>query len=153
MDQTSVSLATAASATSVADARASASASARDSLEALGRPAIAAQVTDTVVLVVSELVTNALRHRGGTCTLEPDRPPGRHRGGRPRRLAAMRPSRSHCRSASRGGRPASNRSWRYSPKTRVARKPVSPSTKAASGPHTLAGCPSGRQSGFGAQTR
>ena len=66
MDTTSVSVATASSATSVADARDSA----RDFLEALGWPAIAAQVADTVVLVVSELVTNALRHGGGTCTLD-----------------------------------------------------------------------------------
>ncbi len=66
MDKTSVSVATASSATSVADARDGA----RDFLEALGWPAIAAQVADTVVLVVSELVTNALRHGGGICTLD-----------------------------------------------------------------------------------
>ncbi|MBT2541482.1 ATP-binding protein [Streptomyces sp. ISL-44] len=35
----------------------------------LVRP-VAAQAADTVVLVVSELVTNALRHGGGTCTLD-----------------------------------------------------------------------------------
>lgn len=33
-------------------------------------PAIAAEDADTVVLVVSELVTNALRHGGGTCNLD-----------------------------------------------------------------------------------
>jgi anti-sigma regulatory factor (Ser/Thr protein kinase) len=31
---------------------------------------IAAEAADTVVLVVSELVTNALRHGGGACTLD-----------------------------------------------------------------------------------
>ncbi|MFE5524540.1 ATP-binding protein [Streptomyces virginiae] len=38
-------------------------------LEALGRPAIGREQADTVVLVVSELVTNALRHGGGAYTL------------------------------------------------------------------------------------
>lgn len=33
-------------------------------------PAIAAGAADAVVLVVSELVTNALRHAGGSCALE-----------------------------------------------------------------------------------
>ena len=33
-------------------------------------PAITAEDADTVVLVVSELVTNALRHGGGTCILD-----------------------------------------------------------------------------------
>ncbi|MFF3326464.1 ATP-binding protein [Streptomyces sp. NPDC002889] len=65
MDPMSVNVATLRSATSVADARDSA----RDFLEALV-PAIAAEAADTVVLVVSELVTNALRHGGGTCTLD-----------------------------------------------------------------------------------
>ncbi|MGI5401354.1 ATP-binding protein [Streptomyces sp. CA-135486] len=64
MDMMSVSVATARSAALVADARDSA----RDFLEGLV-PAIASEAADTVVLVVSELVTNALRHGGGTCTL------------------------------------------------------------------------------------
>ncbi|MFF6946240.1 ATP-binding protein [Streptomyces lavendulae] len=38
-------------------------------LEALGRPAICRAQADTVVLVVSEVVTNALRHGGGAYTL------------------------------------------------------------------------------------
>jgi anti-sigma regulatory factor (Ser/Thr protein kinase) len=61
----SVNVAAARSATSVAGARESA----RDFLEGLDHP-IAAEAADTVILVVSELVTNALRHGGGTCTLE-----------------------------------------------------------------------------------
>ena len=65
MDTMSVNVAPARSATSVAGARESA----RDFLEGLVRP-IAAEAADTVVLVVSELVTNALRHGGGTCTLD-----------------------------------------------------------------------------------
>jgi anti-sigma regulatory factor (Ser/Thr protein kinase) len=65
MDTMSVSVATVRSATSVAGARESA----RDFLEGLDHP-IAAEAADTVVLVVSELVTNALRHGGGTCTLD-----------------------------------------------------------------------------------
>ncbi|MET7665235.1 ATP-binding protein [Streptomyces sp. NPDC005463] len=65
MDTMSVNGATVRSATSVAGARESA----RDFLEGLDHP-IAAEAADTVVLVVSELVTNALRHGGGTCTLD-----------------------------------------------------------------------------------
>ncbi|MFI8341881.1 ATP-binding protein [Streptomyces sp. NPDC085639] len=42
---------------------------ARAFLEALGQPAIGREQADTVVLVVSELVTNALRHGGGAYTL------------------------------------------------------------------------------------
>ncbi|MEN8655895.1 ATP-binding protein [Streptomyces sp. 21So2-11] len=42
---------------------------ARVFLEALGQPAIGREQADTVVLVVSELVTNALRHGGGAYTL------------------------------------------------------------------------------------
>jgi anti-sigma regulatory factor (Ser/Thr protein kinase) len=61
----SVNVATVRSATSVADARESA----RDFLGGLQLP-IAAEDADTVVLVVSELVTNALRHGGGACTLD-----------------------------------------------------------------------------------
>ncbi|MFF4393677.1 ATP-binding protein [Streptomyces sp. NPDC001552] len=38
-------------------------------LEALGQPAIGREEADPVVLVVSELVTNALRHGGGAYTL------------------------------------------------------------------------------------
>ncbi|MGW6289084.1 ATP-binding protein [Streptomyces sp. NPDC055107] len=42
---------------------------ARSFLEALPEPALAAGAADTVILIVSELVTNALRHGGGTYTL------------------------------------------------------------------------------------
>ncbi|WP_406203241.1 ATP-binding protein [Streptomyces decoyicus] len=66
MDTMSLNMATVRSATSVADARGSA----RDFLKGLGPSAIAPEAADTVVLVVSELVTNALRHGGGTCTLD-----------------------------------------------------------------------------------
>jgi anti-sigma regulatory factor (Ser/Thr protein kinase) len=65
MDTTSVDVATARSTASVAGAREST----RDFLDRLVHP-IAAEAADTVVLVVSELVTNALRHGGGTCTLD-----------------------------------------------------------------------------------
>ncbi|GAB2790239.1 hypothetical protein GCM10027073_23070 [Streptomyces chlorus] len=65
MDTMSFDVATARSVTSVAGARESA----RDFLDGLVRP-IAAEAADTVALVVSELVTNALRHGGGTCTLD-----------------------------------------------------------------------------------
>ena len=78
MDTMGVNVATVRSATSVAGAREGA----RDFLEGLGRPSIAAEAADTVVLVVSELVTDALRHGGGTCTPELCRAPGPHRGGR-----------------------------------------------------------------------
>lgn len=53
------------SAVSVADARDAA----RTFLEALRRPEPTTEAADTVVLVVSELVTNALRHGGGTFNL------------------------------------------------------------------------------------
>jgi anti-sigma regulatory factor (Ser/Thr protein kinase) len=53
------------SATAVADARETA----RAFLEALRQPAVSSETADSVVLVVSELVTNALRHGGGTYTL------------------------------------------------------------------------------------
>ncbi|MFE9890706.1 ATP-binding protein [Streptomyces scopuliridis] len=53
------------SAISVADARDAA----RPFLEALRQPEIVTEAADTVVLVVSELVTNALRHGGGTFNL------------------------------------------------------------------------------------
>ncbi|GAA2993361.1 ATP-binding protein [Streptomyces fulvorobeus] len=65
MDTMSVTVVPAHSATSVAVARDSA----RDFLAALPEP-LAAEAAETVVLVVSELVTNALRHGGGTCTLD-----------------------------------------------------------------------------------
>ncbi|GHJ97758.1 ATP-binding protein [Streptomyces sp. NE5-10] len=64
MDNTSVT-ASLRSTTSIADARDNA----RAFLEGLA-PALAPEATDTVILVVSELVTNALRHGGGTCTLD-----------------------------------------------------------------------------------
>ncbi|MFD9426903.1 MULTISPECIES: ATP-binding protein [unclassified Streptomyces] len=64
MDTMSITAVTVRSATSVADAREET----RDFLEDLAQP-IGAEAADTVVLVVSELVTNALRHGGGTCTL------------------------------------------------------------------------------------
>ncbi|MFH8691180.1 ATP-binding protein [Streptomyces anulatus] len=38
-------------------------------LETLREPALVPDTADTVILVVSELVTNALRHGGGTYTL------------------------------------------------------------------------------------
>ena len=65
MNTMSLDAASARSATSVVGARDSA----RDVLGGLVRP-VAAEDADTVVLVVSELVTNALRHGGGTCTLD-----------------------------------------------------------------------------------
>ncbi len=65
MDTMTVHVATARSATSVAGARQSA----WDFLEGLVHP-IAAEAGDSVVLVVSELVTNALRHGGGTWSLD-----------------------------------------------------------------------------------
>ncbi|MFG2716312.1 ATP-binding protein [Streptomyces goshikiensis] len=49
---------------------------ARAFLEALGQPAIGREQADTVVLVVSELVTNALRHGGGAYTLHLAAHPG-----------------------------------------------------------------------------
>ncbi|MFF6992966.1 hypothetical protein [Streptomyces sp. NPDC010273] len=63
MNTMSVNVGTVRSATSVAGSRASA----RDFFGGLQRP-IAAVAAD-VVLAVWELVTNALRHAGGTCTL------------------------------------------------------------------------------------
>ncbi|MGW7575774.1 hypothetical protein [Streptomyces sp. NPDC054765] len=64
MDTMSVNVATVRSATSVAGAREST----RDFLGGLAQPTIPAETADTVILVVSELVTNALRHGGGTWT-------------------------------------------------------------------------------------
>ncbi|MGA4845742.1 ATP-binding protein [Streptomyces sp. G5(2025)] len=66
MDTMSVTVVPVRSAASVADARERT----RDFLTGLPQPAIAAEAADTVVLAVSELVTNALRHGGGTCTLD-----------------------------------------------------------------------------------
>ena len=65
MDTMSVNVEAARSAASVAGAREST----RAFLDGLVHP-IAAEDADTVVLVVSELVTNALRHGGGICTLD-----------------------------------------------------------------------------------
>ncbi len=65
MDTMSVNVASVRSTTSVARARERA----RDFLEGLAPPTVAAEDADTVVLVVSELVTNAVRHAGGACTL------------------------------------------------------------------------------------
>ncbi|MCM2413093.1 MULTISPECIES: ATP-binding protein [unclassified Streptomyces] len=66
MNTMSVNVATVRSAASVAGARESA----RNFLAGLGQPQIAADAAETVILVVSELVTNALRHGGGICTLD-----------------------------------------------------------------------------------
>ncbi|MFI8811800.1 MULTISPECIES: ATP-binding protein [unclassified Streptomyces] len=65
MNTMSIDAVTVRSATSVADARENT----RNFLDSLRQPPIAAEAADTVVLAVSELVTNALRHGGGTCTL------------------------------------------------------------------------------------
>lgn len=65
MDTMCVDATTIRSTTAVADARETT----RAFLDALGRPALDPEAADTVVLVVSELVTNALRHGGGTCAL------------------------------------------------------------------------------------
>ena len=65
MDTMSVCAPSVRSTTSVADTRDST----RGFLQSLV-PAITAEDADTVVLVVSELVTNALRHGGGTCILD-----------------------------------------------------------------------------------
>ncbi|WP_405843044.1 ATP-binding protein [Streptomyces platensis] len=67
-----VNVATLRSATSVAAARESA----REFLEDLAQPTIAAEAADTVILVVSELVTNALRHGSGPCALDLTAHPG-----------------------------------------------------------------------------
>ncbi|CAM5330234.1 ATP-binding protein [Streptomyces avidinii] len=64
MNTMSITVPTSRAAASVADAREST----RHFLHDL-QPVVAAEVADTVILVVSELVTNALRHSGGTCTL------------------------------------------------------------------------------------
>lgn len=64
MKMMAVNATTARSATAVADARDTA----RAFLTCLRQPAVAPDAADAVVLVVSELVTNALRHGGGRCT-------------------------------------------------------------------------------------
>ncbi|MET7636613.1 ATP-binding protein [Streptomyces sp. NPDC005078] len=64
MDTMSVDVATGRSSVSPAGARDRA----RVFLDSLTHP-LAREAAETVVLVVSELVTNALRHGGGTCTL------------------------------------------------------------------------------------
>lgn len=66
MNTMAESVTTVLSAAAVADARDAA----RAFLDRLRQPAMATEVADTVVLVVSELATNAVRHGGGTCTLE-----------------------------------------------------------------------------------
>ncbi|MFD4998345.1 ATP-binding protein [Streptomyces buecherae] len=65
MDTMSVTVVPVRSVTCIAGARQSA----RAFLAGLTVP-VAAENADAVVLVVSELVTNALRHGGGTCVLE-----------------------------------------------------------------------------------
>lgn len=65
MDTMCVDATTIRSATAVADTRETT----RAFLEALRQPAVGSEAADTVVLVVSELVTNALRHGGGPYTL------------------------------------------------------------------------------------
>lgn len=64
MDTTSVDVAAGRSADSLSDARERT----RLFLNSLTRP-LAHEAAQSVVLAVSELVTNALRHGGGTCTL------------------------------------------------------------------------------------
>ncbi|MGW6275621.1 MULTISPECIES: ATP-binding protein [unclassified Streptomyces] len=64
MNMMAVNATTDRSATAVADARDTT----RVFLECLRQPTLAPDAADTVVLVVSELVTNALRHGGGRCT-------------------------------------------------------------------------------------
>ncbi|WP_405680933.1 ATP-binding protein [Streptomyces sp. NBC_00868] len=66
MNAMAESVATVLSTAAVADARDAA----RTFLDRLRRPAMATETADTVILVVSELATNAVRHGGGTCTLE-----------------------------------------------------------------------------------
>ncbi|MFD6201137.1 ATP-binding protein [Streptomyces rubiginosohelvolus] len=64
MDTMSVNVATLRPGACVADAREST----RNFLDRLV-PVVAAEAADTVLLVVSELLTNGLRHGGGACTL------------------------------------------------------------------------------------
>lgn len=72
MDTMCVDATTIRSATTVADARETT----RAFLEALQQPAVDSETADTVVLIVSELVTNALRHGGGTYALRLTAHPG-----------------------------------------------------------------------------
>ncbi|CAG6399500.1 ATP-binding protein [Streptomyces cocklensis] len=65
MDTMRVDATTIPSATAAAHARETT----RAFLKALRQPAVDSETADTAVLVVSELVTNALRHGGGTYTL------------------------------------------------------------------------------------
>ncbi|WP_327287935.1 ATP-binding protein [Streptomyces sp. NBC_01198] len=67
MDTMRVDATTSRSATAAAHARETTQAF----LEALRRPAVDPETADTTVLAVSELVTNAPRHGGGTYTLRP----------------------------------------------------------------------------------
>ncbi|GGY59057.1 ATP-binding protein [Streptomyces xanthochromogenes] len=71
MDTMSLTATAVSSPACVADARDTA----RDFVDGLAHP-VAADAADTVVLVVSELVTNALRHGGGACTLDLCEHPG-----------------------------------------------------------------------------
>ncbi|WP_329448343.1 ATP-binding protein (plasmid) [Streptomyces sp. NBC_01426] len=64
MDTMSVTVAPTRCGTSIAGARESARRFMEDLL-----PVIAAEAAETVIMVVSELVTNALRHGGGTATM------------------------------------------------------------------------------------
>ncbi|MFE5513069.1 ATP-binding protein [Streptomyces sp. NPDC056529] len=64
MDTMSIDITTGRPAGSIASARSSARHFLKDLV-----PSLAPEATETVVLVVSELVTNALRHGGGACTL------------------------------------------------------------------------------------
>lgn len=80
MNMMTVNATSARSTGAVADARDAA----RAFLEGLRQPAVAPDAADTVVLVVSELVTNALPPRRGHLHIGTDRAPRHHRGGRPR---------------------------------------------------------------------
>ncbi|MFG2196149.1 ATP-binding protein [Streptomyces sp. NPDC048639] len=72
MDTMCANATTTRSATTVSGARETT----RAFLETLGQSAVDSEATDSVVLVVSELVTNALRHGGGTYTLRLTAHPG-----------------------------------------------------------------------------
>ncbi|CAM5659153.1 ATP-binding protein [Streptomyces pilosus] len=97
MNTLSVNVAAARSTASVAGARDSA----RDFLRSLV-PALASEAADTLVLVVCELVTNALRYGGGACTWVLTAP-GQHRGGRARRQPAAPRMRSPDLNGGTGG--------------------------------------------------
>lgn len=72
MDTMRVDATTIRSVTAVAEARETT----RAFLDALWQPVVDPEAADTVVLVVSELVTNALRHGGGTYALRLTAHPG-----------------------------------------------------------------------------